>query len=176
MVGRISTSYFFALAIAISAAFSRAAAIVNFARSSRASVLRTFFGAAKSCSTVIIFFKFAPDGRLVARRPPCRQSNSALDRGHLMAKMAAATSKDALRKPVLGGVDQFDAEVDCVAGDGAASSRFAAAAHSNASFNSTNCSLGSSASLAACRVLHANELNSSTVLMMAFPCPDFGSR
>ena len=70
-VGRISTSYFFALAIAISAACSRAAAIVNFARSSRASVLRTFFGTAKSCSTVIIFFKFAPDGRLVARGPPC---------------------------------------------------------------------------------------------------------
>ena len=59
-VGRISTSYFFALAIAIAAACSRAAAIVNFARSSRPSLLRTFFGAAKSCSTVIIFFKFAP--------------------------------------------------------------------------------------------------------------------
>ena len=88
-VGRISTSYFFALAIAISAACSRAAAIVNFARSSRASLFRTFFGAAKSCSTVIIFFKFAPrwsaGGQEAAMR---RQSNSALNRGHVMAKMA----------------------------------------------------------------------------------------
>ena len=85
-VGRISTSYFFALAIAISAACSRAAAIVNFARSSRPSLLRTFFGAAKSCSTVIIFFKFAPrwsaGGQEAAMR---RQSNSALNRGHVMA-------------------------------------------------------------------------------------------
>ena len=70
---------------------------------------------------------------------------------------------------VLSGVDQFDAEVDCVAGGDAASSRFPAAAHSNASFNITNRSLGSSASLAACIALHANELNSSTVLMMALP-------
>ena len=75
-----------------------------------------------------------------------RQSNSAL-----IAAMSwqrwRATSKDALQQAVLGSVDQFDAGVDCVAGDGAASSRFAAAAHSNASFNSTNRSLGSSVSL-----------------------------
>ena len=73
------------------------------------------------------------------------------------------------------GVDQFDAEVDCVAGDGAASSRLrcAAAAQSNASCSNSTRSLGSSASLAACMALHANDLKRSAVLMMAFPLSRF---
>ena len=67
-VGRIlwSAADFFAISIAR----LRAAAIANFARSSRAAALRTFVRAAKSRSLVILF-KSAPDGRLVARRPPC---------------------------------------------------------------------------------------------------------
>ena len=67
-VGRIlwGAADFFAISIAR----VRAAAIANFARSSRAAALRTFVRAAKSRSLVILF-KSAPDGRLVARRPPC---------------------------------------------------------------------------------------------------------
>jgi hypothetical protein len=34
-------------------------------------VMRTLLGPAKSCSPVIIFFKSAPNGPLVAGRPPC---------------------------------------------------------------------------------------------------------
>jgi hypothetical protein len=49
----------FSLTIAISVARSRAATVVNFARTARASNLRTALGAAKSCSTVI-FFKSRP--------------------------------------------------------------------------------------------------------------------
>jgi hypothetical protein len=52
----------------ISAASARAAAIVDFARSSLASALRTFLGAAKSCATVI-FFKIPPPRRWMAARP-----------------------------------------------------------------------------------------------------------
>ena len=56
----------------ISAARYRAAAIVDFARSSLASALRTFLGAAKSCATVS-FFKIRPR-RWMAARPYCRRS------------------------------------------------------------------------------------------------------
>jgi hypothetical protein len=61
MLGRTPglLAYFSLLAIATSVARFSATAIVNFARSSRASALRTFFGAAKSCSPVI-FFKTRP--------------------------------------------------------------------------------------------------------------------